>query len=86
MFGKLRALHARHDDVADDQVDDGIRVSRQGHGLLAIARKQDFVARLGEHAFDEPSDLQLVLDDQDGFAAANCLLVARSGGRTGWFL
>src|SRR5579884_3090370 len=67
------AVHARHHDVGDQQVDlVGVRLD-QLQGLLATLRLDDGVALVAQGAGAEDADRVLVLDQHDGANAGQVL-------------
>ena len=63
-----RAVHGRHDDVGDHQVDLALALEDLER-RLAILGDQHGIAVAGQRALGDGADHHLVLDEQDGAGA-----------------
>ncbi len=67
------AAHPGHDHVQYDQVDAFMVLPENLQGLAAAAGRQDGIAQGDQHLPGHVEDHLLVIDEQDGFAAARRL-------------
>jgi len=67
--GQLAPVHARHDEVGEDQVD-RLAAREPGHGGGRIGNGVDAIAELGERLLRRPAHPGIVLDQQHALAAA----------------
>ena len=65
------AAHLRHDHIGEQQVDRAAVVLGQAQGVGGTGRGQHRVAQFLEHALGDFQDRGLVVDDQQGFSAAD---------------
>ena len=63
--GELAAVHARHDDVGDEEIEVGRRSLREPERESRIARLDDRVAERAEGPRRDRADRGLVLDEED---------------------
>ncbi len=73
----LEPVDPRHHHVEEDQV--GTKLARLLERLFPIGRDGDVVARGSEVHLDEPRDIRIVVDDEDGFGHLGGRLSARDG-------
>ena len=62
---QLDAIHDRHEDVADDQVDRGCPILKQGQCLETIPCDEDAIALIGHHSRHVSAQQLLVIHHQD---------------------
>ena len=69
-----RAVHAGHDDVADQKLD-RFAAAKEFERVFAIVGGDHLVAVAGERPLGDASDRRLVLDEQHGAAAPQFVLL-----------
>ena len=81
--GELGAVHLRHDDVAEDQVDRAVPAPDEVQPLRAVAGLEHGVAAVAELAPEHGADALLVVDDEDDAGAGAVGHERLRSGRTG---
>jgi hypothetical protein len=64
-LAELEPIHARHDDVSQQQIDHAGMLSGHGQRLVAVAGDKELIPGPGEHAPDQRSNGRFVLDHEN---------------------
>ena len=83
--GELDAVHARHDDVGDEQIDRILGGGCNAQCVFGAARGKHPVPEIAEHVTHQGAHVRLVFHEDDGLAAGDVcqeILCASDQGRT----
>src|SRR5687768_4616923 len=69
MLGQFAAVHARHDDVRQEQVYVQILLRGGETSFDSVVRFKDLISDFGQLIADKITDIRIIFDEENGFRA-----------------